>query len=117
MFFSKKKKVKKFVQLLEEILVEVEHERSNPNNVWEISFLDDVVVREMSQLLNSSKRRIVYYERGTKRKMLHSTYHILDNPEQLGETILGQKILEVQLFYDKLISKGIFKYIIKISLK
>jgi len=95
-------KIEKYTQLLQEILVESDKEKTNPNSVWGEHI--ELVKREMSELLECAKKGEVCSKYKAKNGMLRSgtTYFMSDTLKPVGKTPLGIKIIELQQIFEKL---------------
>lgn len=114
MFFSRKKKMMKFVQLLEETLVEVDKAKeylgsmhfvdvfgkTESNEAYILGLKD--VETEMKELLKYAKNGVLYLKYGKKQREIESSYWVRDNSFQLRKTPIGICIGKVQDLYNKL---------------
>lgn len=98
------KKIHSFTKLIEEVITLTEEEcrRKQEGEIskWDYKLLQNVVDLEMKELLLHAKNEKVYFKYGKQQRILESTYVITDSTEQLKETTLGRKILELQQMYN-----------------
>ena len=97
-----KRKQEKYVSLLRDVLEEAEKEKAKPDSIWGKDLIDDVVVPEMKELLEYAEKEEAYFKYGKRQARLVSTYFMFDSLEPRWNTILGSKILELQILYRKL---------------
>ena len=100
------RKINAFIDLLKETIECAEIERNHidkgvPSD-WNYGLLKNVVFPEINELLSYANKGEIYFKYGKKQRRLESTYFLLDSFKRLSETPLGEKILELQHFYDSI---------------
>ena len=100
------KKANLFIDLLTEVLdCAGKEERAifdGKESPWDLKQIQEVVIPETNELLSYAKKGEAYFKYGRHERLLESAYLITDSLNDLAHTDLGECILKVQDFYDKL---------------
>lgn len=98
--------IEHFVYLLKEALCLATHElkliHADKLSVWSAEQLSIVIIPEMSELLQYALKGKILHKYGKEQFLLESTYLMTDSLEQLSNSVLGKKLLEIQNLYNSL---------------
>lgn len=92
----------KLNDILDDAAAEVASINAGNESPWPLTLLNEVVIPEMTKLLNHAQNEEVLFEYGMRQRMLQSVYFILESLDDLHKTPLGSKIMELQELYRKL---------------
>lgn len=98
--------IEEFQKILSSVLKHAEIEKAciieGKDSLWSISLIQNVVIPEISELLDHAKKGEVYFKHGKKQRLLESTYYMTDEVRNLYNTSLGRQIALLQYYYDRL---------------
>lgn len=88
-------------------IIECARQEQNKINVGEISKwntqqLKNFILPEMNELLVYALKGQIFFKYGKSQRLLETTYLMTDSLDNLNETILGEKITELQKLYNSL---------------
>ena len=99
-------KMNLFIDLLRDVLECANNELTEIQNghssLWEKGLIEDVVIPEMSELLEHALEGEIHFKYGEKQRLFLSTYFMTDTLVNLNDTCLGKKITALQKLYTSL---------------
>lgn len=100
------KNITTLICILKEIVECVRHECDSIDagkaSKWNKDQLEHVVLPEVHELLKYALRGKILFKYGKKQRLLESSYIMTDSLEILNDTTLGEKIIELQNYYNSL---------------
>lgn len=95
-----------FIHKLKYVAELVEHECNSIDagkvSKWDKVQLENVVLPEIHELLVYALNGKVLFKYGKHQRLLESSYLITDSLQNLSDTTLGEKIIELQQLYNTL---------------
>lgn len=103
---SNKKNQAAYTVLLNEVLAEAALEQKRIEtgcaSMWSTAQLTKVITPEITELLHFARMGKLFFKYGKKKRMLESVYLLLDSCDDLKDTQLGNKLLELQDLYSRI---------------
>lgn len=101
---AEKEEQRLFTCLLTDVLKDAENEKrlilDGKASRWSKEQIQNVVIPEMSELLDYAGKGEIHFKYGRKQRLLESSYLITDSANSLTDTVLGKNILKLQKLYD-----------------
>ena len=94
--------IRKLQDIVELVTLECDLIDAGRASKWDRDQLDGIVLPEINELLAYARKGKVFFKYGKRQRLLESSYVMTDSLENLYNTILGKKIVELQDFYDTL---------------
>lgn len=94
--------IRKLQDIVELVTLECDLIDAGRASKWDRDRLDGIVLPEINELLAYARKGKVFFKYGKRQCLLESSYVMTDSLENLYNTILGKKIVELQDFYDTL---------------
>lgn len=99
------KELDAFTNLLISVIECAEKEKekicNHVDSEWNYDQIEKVVMPEMNELLSYANQGKLFFKYGKKQQLLESTYIITDSIKNLANTILGEKVIELQEVYNR----------------